>query len=132
MLLATFCAISLCNPLWHRPKCFFEICTHGFLPEENNFCTEGEASLLFSPLEHFYEHTSLRRKTRFIIWSHTFFVMFQRAARLVVGVSIHEVQIACPEFLPMCSVGWSLTFRAFSLMLCTEFITLAVIFPTAF
>ena len=27
--------------------------------------------------------------------------MFQRTARLVVGVSFHEVQIACPEFLAM-------------------------------
>ena len=35
-------------------------------------CREEEASPLFSPLEHFYEHTSLSRKTRIIISSHTF------------------------------------------------------------
>ena len=90
-------------PLWHRPKWFFEICTHGFLPEENNFCTVIKRKL------HFFSHrwniftNTLRWGEKHELLSDPihFFVMFERAARLAVGVSLHEVEIACPEFLAM-------------------------------
>ena len=103
MLLATFCAISLCNPLWHRPKWFFEICTHGFLPEENNSCTVVKRTLLlFSHRWKIFTNT-LRwgEKHELLSGPIHFFVMFQRAARLAVGISLHEVEMACPEFLAM-------------------------------
>ena len=112
MLPATFCAISLCNPLWHRPKWFFEICTHGFLPEENNFCTVVKRKLLFFSHRCNIFTNTLRWGEKHDLLSGPihFFVMFQRAARLAVGVSLHEVEIACPEFLAMhtfLSRGWA-------------------------
>ena len=96
---------AICNPLWHRPKWFFEICTLGILPGENSFCTVVKRKLLFSSFltvgTFLRTHTSLRRKTRFIIWSHTFLCDVLTRRALGCWLSLHEVQIACLEFLAM-------------------------------
>ena len=95
-----------------------EICTHGILPEEDNFCTVVKRTLrFFSHRWNIFTNTLLwGEKHDLFSGPIRCFVKFWRAARLVVGASLHEVQIACLEFLAMGGVH-SVTWENSSLSL---------------